>query len=277
MKTERKAVLIPVDFGMYSYKAINYAKMLAGSIDGEIHLLHVVFAESWWSELISSNNLVEEAEEKLKTIKADFDLPSNTVCKVLSGTRYKKILEYADEIVPRFIITADNHPTGEIAKKLGPTLSQIVTLSEHPVVTVKSDQQTLFKDVLLPLDLANETDLKLKASIKLAKAFGSKIHIASVLFDDMQKKNELIHEKIEKHTKAYDAEGIVYDVTLIEKEEKLAYREILDARKAQNCDAILIMTHNENSFDNYLGTFAQHIINKAEAPVISFSKLVSDY
>lgn len=273
MKTERKVVLIPVDFGMYSYKSINYAKMLSDTIDGEIHLLHVVFAESWWSELLSSSNLVQEAEEKLKTIKKDYDLPENTVCKVLSGTRYRKILEYADEVLPRYIITADNHPTADVAKKLGPTLSQIVTLSKHPVVTVKNDQKTLFKDILLPLDLANETDIKLQASIRLAKAFGSKIHIVSVLFDDMQKKNEQTHKKVAKHTTAYEEAGIAYDVTLIEKGDDLAYREILDARKAQNCDAILIMTHNENSFDNYLGTFAQHIINKAEAPVISFSKL----
>lgn len=278
MKAERKVVLIPVDFGMYSYKAIDYAKMLAESIDGEIHLLHVVFAESWWSELISSNNLVKEAEQKLQTLISDFKLPANTVCEVLSGTRYRKILEYADEVRPRYIVTADNHPTADIAKKLGPTLSQIVTLSKHPVITVKADQKTLFKDVLLPLDLANETDIKLRAAIRLAKNYGSKIHIASVLFDDMERKNELIQQKIEKHVEVFKSEGVAYDVTLIDKGEKLAYREILDARKAKNCDAILIMTHNENSFDNYLGTFAQHIINKAEAPVISFSKqTVDDY
>lgn len=272
MKTSRKIILIPVDFGIYSYKAIDYAKLLANEIDGEIHLLHVVYSESWWSELLSTNDILVQAEAKLKVYINDFNLPESTPCKVMTGNRYKKILEYADSIMPGYIIMADNFPGTESEKKLGPTLSEIITISKYPVITVRPGTETVFKNFLLPLDLANETFIKLDNSVELAKKFGSTIHLVSVLFGSTKSSNRKIVEKIEMHKRAYEEANIPYTVTLMEKGNLMAYKEILNAAKEKNCDSIMMMTHNEKTFDTYLGTFASHIINKAEVPVLTITK-----
>ncbi len=271
MKNNRNVILIPIDFGIYSYKAIDYAKLLAEEINGEIHLIHVVYSESWWS-LLSTNDISAQAEGKLRAYISEFNLPESTPCTVLTGNRYKKILEHADSILPRYIIMADNFPETEAEKKLGPTLSQIITISKHPILTVRPGTSTIFKNVLLPLDLANETSIKLNLSIELARNYGSTIHLVSVLFGKTKSSNLKIVEKIEMHKQAYEAANIPFTVTLIEKGDIMAYKEILKVSAEKQCDAILMMTHNEKSFDTYLGTFASHIINKAEVPVITVTK-----
>lgn len=271
MKNNRKIILIPIDFGIYSYKAMDFAQRLSNEIKGEIQLIHVVYSESWWSELFSTSDIITQAESKLKAYVSEFNLPENTVCTVLTGTRYKKILEYADTISPRYIIMADNFPGTDADKKLGPTLSEIITISKHPIVTVRPGIDTVFKHLLLPLDLANETDIKLNNSVEIAKNYGSTIHLVSVLFGKTKSSNKKIVEKIEKHQRRYESANIPYTISLIEKGNILAYREILKVADEKKCDSILMMTHNEKSFDTYLGTFASHIINKANIPVITLT------
>ena len=65
--------------------------------------------------------------------------------------------------------------------------------------------------------------------------------------------------------------------TLVKK-ENLAYKGIIKYCEQNQIDSILIMTHSEsNKFDNYLGAFAQHIINEATMPVISINNASAKY
>lgn len=270
MKNENNILIVPVDFEEHSNLSVQYADKLSKQIDGKIHLVHVVTSESWWKGAFNSNMFKELAAKKLESIVEEFNLSPDTEMHVLEGTRHKAILEYADRIQPRYLILADNYPSTKGIKKIGSTLSQIIISSKFPVITAKSVPETIFKNVLLPLDLTRNCSLKLEKSVKLAKSYHSTIKIASVLFGTTD--HARINEKLSRYKKMYDENQINYSTQLIKKKKRMAFQEILNTAEKNNCDAILIMTHKETGIDNYLGAFAHHIINEATIPVISITK-----
>jgi len=275
MPNKRTILLVPVDFGDQYHLALTYAKQLVPVLNAEIHLLHVLDLRDWWLEDIKPEKLVNDSFNRLIEVSRKFQLDQNTVYKVLQGKRHQKIVEYADENQVRYILMTDNIPGNPGEIRLGSTLSNVIIMAKQPVITVKSVTQEKFKNILVPLDLANNCRLKLFNSVSLALQHQAKLHIVSVIFGDMEKEYNRVQEKVNKYVKLYEENHIEYTVKIIRKEENFAYRAILDYSKEINCDSIIVMTHRESGIDNYLGAFAHHIINESPIPVITLNNASS--
>ncbi len=273
MKEKKTDLVVPVDFKMYSLKSIDYAKKLNAKIGGKIHLLHVIESQPWWEGGFSANSLEKTAKEKLTVIKREEQLPEDTEVAVVQGKRHRDINAYATKINARYIILADNYPQTESIHKLGSTLSQIITTAEQPVISITNKEDRIFNNIAVPIDLSQQTRLKLYKSVALALNHNATIHLVSVLFNKRKLQSSRLQQKIEQYKKTYEENGINYKVKLLVKEEDLAYKEIIKYCESNNIDTILMMTHKETaSFDNYLGAFAQHVINSATMPVVTINK-----
>ncbi|MBA7516510.1 hypothetical protein ES705_08558 [subsurface metagenome] len=272
MKKTKTDIIVPIDFKIYSLKSIEYAKELQSIIQGKIHLMHVIESQTWWADYFNAKELMKSATAKLETLKKEQQLPINTEVAVVQGKRYKEITEYANKINPRYIVLADNYPLSKGGKKLGSTLSQVIIKARHPVISITNREQVIFKNIVVPLDLTQSCRLQLFNSVAMALTYKSKIHLVSVLFGEKDMESRRINQKIEKYKRTYEENGIDYSVQLLVKEENLAYKAIIKYCEQKQVDSILIMTHSESAkFDNYLGAFAQHIINEATMPVISIN------
>jgi nucleotide-binding universal stress UspA family protein len=173
---------------------------------------------------------------------------------------------------------ADNYPLSKGRKILGSTLSQVIIMAEQPVVSITNKEDIVFKNIVVPLDLNQSCRMQLYNSVAMALNHNAKIHIVSVIFGKEDLKSSRINQKIEKYKKTYDENGIEYTIQLLVKEESFAYKEIIKYCNKNQIDSILIMTHSESaSFDNYLGAFAQHIINEATMPVVSINNASAKY
>lgn len=276
MPTKKNILLVPVDFGDQYHLALTYAKQLVPIVNGEIHLLHVLDLRDWWLEDIKPEKLTNDAFNKLIEISRKFQLDEKTVYKVLQGKRHEKIVEYAEENQVRYILMVDNIPGNPGEVRLGSTLSNVIIMAKQPVITVKKVTETKFKNILVPLDLANDCRLKLFNSISLALQHNAKLNIVSVVFGDIEQEESRIQDKIEKYTRLYKENHIDFSLKILRKEEDFAYRAILDYSTEINCDSIIIMTHRENGIDNYLGAFAHHIINESPIPVITLNNASSN-
>ncbi|MBN1951713.1 MAG: universal stress protein [Bacteroidales bacterium] len=272
MGKQKTDILIPVDFKIYCLKSIDYAKKLQAVLKGKIHLLHVVESQSWWDGFFNMDDLIRGANEKLTLLKKEQELPEDTELKVITGKRAVEISKYAMAISARYIIMSDNYPLTKNTKVLGSTISGVIMRAEQPVISITEKEDSIFKNLAVPLDLNQSCRLQLYNSVAIALTFHAKIHLISVLFSEEKAKSSRIHEKIEKYKKTYDDNGIPYTIQLLVKEEPLAYKEIIKYCNPDNVDSVLIMTHKESSkFDNYLGAFAQHIINEVTMPVVSIN------
>ena len=276
MSTKKNILLVPVDFGDQYHLALNYAKQLVPIINGEIHLLHVLDLRDWWLEDIKPEKLTNDAFNKLIEVSRKFQLDQKTVYKVLQGKRHEKIVEYADENLVRYILMVDNIPGNPGEIRLGSTLSNVIIMAKQPVITVKKVTETKFKNILVPLDLANDCRLKLFNSISLALQHNAKLNIVYVVFGDIEQEESRVQEKINKYARLYQENHIDYSVKILRKDEDFAYRAILDYSTEINCDSIIIMTHRESGIDNYLGAFAHHIINESPIPVITLNNASSN-
>ena len=272
MQKTKLDLLVPVDFKIFSLKAIDYALKLKENLQARIHLVHVIESQSWWADMFNSEDLKKNARQKLLQIKKELMLPDNTVVEVLEGKRRSEILRYAAEINARYIIMADNHPLASGTKRLGSTLSQIIMKAEQPVISITEKEDRIFRNIAVPLDLNRSSRMQLYHSLAMALSHNAKIHLVSVLFGNSELKSSRINQKIDKYKKTYEENGVDYKVELLVKEESMAYKSILKYCDQNEIDTVLIMTHNETaSFDNYLGAFAQHIINEATMPVVSIN------
>lgn len=278
MKKQKSHILIPIDFKIYCLKSIDYAKKLQSSINCKIHLLHVIESQSWWEGFFNMNELIQAANEKLALLKKEQELPDDTELKIITGKRYIEISKYANAISARYIIMSDNYPLSKNTKILGSTISQVIMKAEQPVISLTEKEDSIFKNLVVPLDLNQSCRLQLYNSVAIALTHHSKIHLVSVLFGSEKLKSSRINEKIEKYKKTYDDNGIDYTIELLVKEEYLAYKEIIKYCNINKVDSVLIMTHKESyKFDNYLGAFAQHIINEATMPVVSINNASAQY
>jgi nucleotide-binding universal stress UspA family protein len=272
MNNTKNDFLVPTDFKLYSLKATDFAKRLQKQINGKIHLLHVVESQSWWSSYFNEKEIIQQATGKLEFLKKEQNLSSDTEIKVVIGSRHQEIVKYAKQMNARYIILSDNYPLSKRIKKLGSTVSQVIMRAERPVITLTEKEESVFKNVVVPMDLNQSCRMQLYCSVAMALNHNSKIHMVSVIFNKEQLESSRIHNKIEKYKKTYEDNGIEYSVKLILKEEQLAYKEILKYSHDNNMDSILIMTHSESvRYDNYLGAFAHHIINEATIPVVSIN------
>lgn len=269
-------LIVPVDFKKECILAIKYAKELAPIINGQIHLLNVLDANSDWDSDNKPEKLMNEKFNKLVELSRKYELPLNTFYRVELGKQHQKIVEYANSVKARYIIMADNYPETTENKKLGSTLSNVIITATQPVIIAKKIPHTIFKNILVPLDLNQDCRLKLFNSISLALQHGAKINIVSVVFGDSSTSEKLVNDKIESFSRLYTENQIPFTTKIFYKSDELAYRTILDYTHDLKCDSLLIMTHRENTgIDNYLGKFAHHIINEARIPVISLNNASS--
>lgn len=269
-------LLVPVDFNDYYGKAVEFASRLAPIIHAQIHLLHVLDLKDWWLSEVKEEKLINEAFNKLVEVSRLFELPADTRFKVLTGKRHQKIVEYANEENVRYILMVDNYPFAQEGKRIGSTLENVIMTATKPVITVKSIPDTIFKNLLVPLDLTRNCRLKLFNSVAFALTFDSRLHLVSVIMGDIDPEQSRLNEKIEKYSTIYSENSIPHTIKLIRKDEEYAYQEILDYAEEIGCDSIIILTHNETaSFDNYIGSFAHHIINEARIPVITLNNASS--
>ncbi len=271
-------LLVPVDFKIFCLKALDYAMKLQSQINARIHLLHVIESQSWWDDMFNLEEFKRNAIRKLTAMKEEHQLPENTEIKVLDGKAKNEITNYAKEIDARYIIMADNYPLAYGSKRLGSTLSQVIMKAEEPVISITNKEDRIFKNIVVPLDLNRSSRMQLYNSVAMALTHNAKIHLVSVLFGKNDLKSSRINQKIEKYKKTYEENGVDYKVELLVKEENMAYKSILKYCGQNDIDTILIMTHKESAtFDNYLGAFAQHIINEATMPVVSINNASAQY
>lgn len=276
MDTKQNILLVPVDFGDQYHLALNYAKGLVQTINGQIHLLHVLDIRDWWLDDIEPEKLVNDAFNKLLEISNTHQLPQGTIFRVFQGKRHRKIVEYANDVNARYILMADNYPGNIGEQKLGSTLANVIITAKQPVITVKSLPQNVFKKILVPLDLAHDCNLKLFNSISLALQYNAELNIVSVVFGSIDEEDSKIQEKIDKYSRLYRENHIKHSVKILRKDEDFAYRAIIDYAGEIGCDSIMIMPHRESvGIDNYLGAFAHHIINESPIPLVSLNNAAS--
>ena len=169
-------ILVPTDFTSVAETALNHAIKIAGIMEGEIVLLHVVDRDS---KIDEARDQVDPIAEK---VSKEYNIP--TVGKVVSGNIFDDIDKVADYEGARLIIMGTHgrrglqHVTGSHAMK-------VVTSSTIPFIVVQDRVlPEQYKNIVFPIDFKAETKQKISLTASMAQKFGAKVHIFADADDD---------------------------------------------------------------------------------------------
>ncbi len=270
-----KDIIVPVNFSSDSENSLEEAVFLSKLFKSKIHLINVIEVTDWWSKLV----LTKETKEKITLLsienlkKAAAQHPEiDFKLEVLFGRIHEQILKYSTSIDSGLVVLCDKHKEEKENKILGSTVTHVITESKCPVITIKNKIDTEISNIVVPIDLSEDTDRQILSAIAFNKYSNATLHFVSVLFPGFGTRNFRIKKKVNKLEKTLKENNIKFTINLIKKLKAYAYKDILEYSEKINSDLIVLMTHKEKyRFDNYIGAFAHQIINYSKAPVMTIT------
>jgi len=275
MESFNKDIIVPVNFSSESENSLVEAVFLAKLLKNKIHLINVIEVTDWWSKLV----LTKETKEKLSRLSienlkktAEQHPEIEFKLEVLFGRIHEQILKYSASIDSGLIVLCDKHKEEQEDKIIGSTLTHVITESKCPVITIKNKIDTEISNIVVPIDLSEDSDRQILSAITFNKNSNATLHFISVLFPGFGTRNFRIKKKVGKLEKTLKENNINYKIKLIKKLRPYAYMDILEYSEEINSDLIVLMTHKEKyRFDNYIGAFAHRIINYSKVPVMTIT------
>jgi len=274
--TNVKKILVPVpltqDFSVPLEQALYFHRVYRS----EIILLHVVKGFSLFHKVMDPdkpgmhNRLAMTRLRRLVDHYFQGEIPENVTFRMVSGDLIPSILKTARVMECDLIIIKKAKRIRRRFRK-AENADKLIAEAVCPVLTImdRPTSETI-KNILIPVDIFKKTSYKVAWSISLARKFGAKLHIASVLQMDIKMEDSLAYKKSRKIEMDIRKKGIDVETVILKADGKAAHEVVLEHASHLKPDMMLIMTHQESIlFDNYLGSFATEIIHKSKVPVFS--------
>jgi hypothetical protein len=148
---------------------------------------------------------------------------------------------------------------------------RIVTNCSTPFIITqeKGIKDTGYDDIVVPLDLHQDTKQKLSTVAEMATYFKGRVHIISPAESDEFLKNQL-NRNIDYAKEYFSERNIEYTVKISEHSSGAFVKDVVRHAAAIESDLISIMNLHEKSLMGILGqTYEQQIItNEAQIPVL---------
>lgn len=140
-----KNILCPVDYSVYSEKALNYAIELAERYGAKLYLIHVLDIRVYDMndpELYSTAMIDEETMEKMKErlskcVREDAKSKIPVEALIIQGVPFVEIIKAAKEYKVDLIVIGTHGRTGISHAIMGSVAEKVVRKSPCPVLTVR--------------------------------------------------------------------------------------------------------------------------------------------
>ena len=280
MQSYNNHILVLMDFSEQAMIALDQSYNLARLTKADITLLYVMDEDHKNLFSIFTKEKQRETEEKKyeKGIKTRLEsLAKETITKagvhvftrIKTGKIYDEIIDVASELNAAFIIMGTNGQVSLKKRFIGSNALRVVKEAHCPVITIKGKKHRAgCKNIVLPLDLTQESKEKVVKAIELANYFGSAIRLVTVVNtsdEGIVKKYTLQLKQVESFIKKH---GLVV-TSEFASNSNVAEGVIKYAKKVKG-DLIMIMTQSEMDWtDLFIGSTAQEIINDSDVPVLS--------
>lgn len=278
MTTEKKHIIVPIDFSEQAKIALYQTFNLARMSQADITLLHVI-DEALFSSVVNYFSPHENHEEllitgiqtKLDTLAAECRAHSGLEFKtrIEKGKIYEVVSEVAEQTGAEFIVMGTTGEPTLKKKFIGSNAIRVISDAPCPVITIKGkEHRSGCHTIVLPLDLSKETKEKVGACIEIARFFNSTVKVMTVLTTH----DEFLMKKLERQMG--QVVEFIAEHGLPCTGEFHTNRDISDGvieySNKVNADLIIIMTQQELEWTKFIvGTESQQIINNSDIPVCS--------
>ena len=255
-------ILVPVDFTPVSSTAVNHALAVGKAFQSEIHLLHIVAKKGSFSE--ARTRLEAFAAEHL----ADFEGVVKTTVRI--GNLFDDIDDVSVEMDANLVMMG-THGLKGMQFITGGRALKIVRECSVPFIISQSRpiRETGYDDIVVPLDLHQDTKQKLAVVAEMATYFKGRVHIISPAEEDEFLQNQL-RRNVEFASDYFEERKIECTTKISEHAGASFVKDVIRYAASIEADLISIMNFHEKSLMGILGqTYEQQIItNEAEIPVM---------
>ncbi len=277
------STLVPLDFSESSLYALDHAAAIASALNenNKITLLHIIESGSFapvkevghiTSDINSHDALaIEGALNRMHKIANDHNKGNIEYSYIVaSGKAYREIARIAEEIEADNIVMGTHGASG-IQAFAGSNASKVIQLAPCPVVVIKNKPINTqgFKNIVLPLDLTQETRQKVNFAVKLAQHYDSTVHLLS-----MSDSDEFLATRLENNLNQVEMylteRGIKTTATTLDASGGNFVKQTLVWAEGKGADLIIIMSQQDKELREYIfGAYAQQIVNKSNIPVMT--------
>lgn len=255
---ERGIILVPIDFTEQSLMAIKQSYNLAKYTHSKVVLLHV-YAKAGEESYEALNKLTKQTEQE-----------SGVPCEFMNvkGDIYAETDRIAEEINATMIIAGlESHMA--FRNIVGNSASKLIRKAPCPIITIRGkENRDGCENILLPLDLSNESREKVDVSVQFAQYFGASIRILAIFSpSDAAYENKLMaySHQVKQFIKS---KGIACTNKSIASDH-IAETVVEYANKIE-ADLIMIMNKTAlNVSEFFSGTDAQKIVDISNIPVLT--------
>lgn len=269
-----KQIIVATDFSKCSLHALEFAINVANKVKASILLVWVDNTrsdESVYPDMASGSrkDITENFEEIIETYSPKLK-EGEMNFKIRKGKVHVEVANQAKYSDAMLVITGTHGVTGFEEFWIGSNAYRIVTYAPCPVITVRTnfDFSHELNKIVVPIDSSLETRQKLTFTTKVAKYFGSELHIISLYSTSIQ----AVRQKVDNYTrqvkKYLEEENVNFVVEKVDADN--ITNATIDYSTKINADLIAIMTEQELTTANlFLGAYAQQMVNHSPIPVLS--------
>lgn len=270
--SQPKKILVPTDFTRVAECALNHADRMAGRMEAEVHLLHIVDDED---DVESARTKLAMAIENAR--KAGVTAPVIPMVRV--GSLYELIGTAASEIGAGLIIMGTHGMRG-MQFITGSRALRVITNSKVPFIVVQERdiKPSGYESIVVPLDLHKESRQKLTLIGDMAKYFKCKVHLVAPRETD-----EFLHKQLVNHLRFADGylkeRGIQHEAHMLEEDSDDFVKGVIKYSVKVDADLICIMNMLQNSIFGVLGVPNEQeiITNEPMIPVMCMNPLTTGH
>ena len=140
-----KTILCPIDYSVYSEKALEYAIEFAGKYEAKLYLIHVLDIRIYdmndpdlYNVNIVDKDTIERLKERLlRCISEDIKGKISVEAVVVQGVPFTEIIRMAKEYMVDLIVLGTHGRTGLSQAIMGSVAERVVRKSPCPVLTIR--------------------------------------------------------------------------------------------------------------------------------------------
>ena len=288
---EIKKILWAFDGSRESEEALNYAIYLGQKLGSEIVGVHVIPMPEKLLYETEFHNWAVKVEERINARLASIKEQINSQglrfrSQVLRGEPSKEIFELAEREKANLLVMG-KRGQGLIDRMLtGSTTLSVLRESNIPILTVKKrDEETPIeiKNILVPLDISEETDSALNYASDLAERVKADIMVVYVfslyayeyevpywVFDDLIKiSTEKLAKKVDEIKLRLGNKAAELKIKTEVIQGLNTAISIADYASRANTDLIVMNTHGRKGFKKFiLGSVTEKVVQEAHCPVL---------
>jgi len=268
-----KKILVPIDFSADSINALELAISFANTIDANVRMIHVKKSKNFEVpfyfkdfDLVIGKSLDDFMNILVGKYKGE--LKNLLDYKIREGNIYKEITNQAKYDDSYLIVMGTHGVSGFEELWIGSNAFRVVSNSPCPIITIRNGfLSKQLQNIVMPIDISNDTRQKVPFVTELAKYFNATIHIVGVSeINDLEltsriakycsQVEEYLKEKGVACTKTVLTGSNITDLTI-------GYANQVKA------EMIAIMTEQITNTAFWLGPFAQQMVNHSPVPVLS--------